>query len=292
MSLINRYLLARVTHKCPKATRTSRTAQKLIAEDARDSGAKFAEDKEVGRGIVELYEPGSLRYVNNPFHGFYTYHDRVTSEYIGKGPKLLSIQEQPRHAERFYSAKLEFQRRADEWCKDYAAAREKNARRLGKYFRESDYPSPEVIHSYWQFDCSYQPIGDPASFELGAYMEEQRKALQAQLKAASDRAAKKATETYRQDLIQALDTLAQKMRGGKGTRLSDSLLLNLQELVRADLNASDSPELTAALADIDAVSQTGKIALSDKKNQHARDRAALTAESMAAKLKGLTPITS
>ena len=285
MKLSDRYMLTVVTNKSPKATRSDRKATQAIAEDVAAHGGKGGD---VGRGIIELYSKGSINSVMTHYHAFNTYHQAVTCEYIGGrgAPRLLSVHRHKDHSDRFYNAKLAFEQAKSQWLKEYEIEVAKARERLGDYFNPADYPSMEAIAHCWDFSCKYMPIADPSAFELGAFSEEQAKALEQQLNDAANRAASEATAEYRQRLKKALDKVASQLRDGK--RLHGSLLTNLQALVRADLNVTDDPDIDSALNDAKLVAEPAIAqALADRED-HSKNAAASEAEKISRKLSGLS----
>lgn len=291
MKLSDRYLLTSVSHKAPKARKTSVRGREAMAKDARNSGASFMDSRELGGAYVELYSPGSIKSVMTHFHAFNTYHQAVTCEYIGGrgAPRLLSVHKQTDHSDKFHEAVLAWQQAKQQWIAEYAEEREKARQRLGDYFEEADYPSPEAIADYWQFRCTYMPIADPTAFELGAFSEEQREILEKQLHAASERAAREATNEYRKRLKKALSHLSHQMRHGK--RLHQSLLDNVLNLADSNLNVAGDPDLDAVAETIrqhEALKNYGNAAIANPKEQAVRDHTAAMAEQINRKLAGLS----
>jgi len=288
MQISDRYLLTVVSNKAPKASRTKREARSAIADSVRNAGGKFLDDRDIGRGVIELYSKGSINQVMTNYHSFNTYHQSVTCEYIGGrgAPRLLSIHKQKEHSDRFYSAKLAFEQAMQEWVKQYADEVEKARARLGDYFDQADYPDAATIHAYWQFTCQYMPIADPSAFELGAFSKEQSDALEAQLNAAVSRAAQSATQEYRDRLTKALAHTAKQLRDGK--RLHGSLLTNLQTLIQADLNVIQDKGLADILGSDDVQSAQDKVAIALRsKEQVHKDVAANEVDAVHRKLAGL-----
>lgn len=288
MSIQDSYLLVTVTNKAPKSSRTNKQARHAIAKDVRKSGGHFADDSEIGKGVIELYSKGSINSVMTHYHAFNTYHQSVTCEYIGGrgAPRLLSILRQADHSERFHSALMAFEQAKQQWLQDYTREVDQARTRLGEYFDETDYPPASQVSDYWQFTCNYMPIAEPEAFELGAFTEDQRRNLQAELSAAVDRASNKATKEYRERLQGALAHVAKQLRDGK--RLHGSLLTNLQTLSEADLNVAADPAIAEAVADIKTdVQPRVAQALADKEDS-SKQHAARAADAISKKLAGLS----
>lgn len=288
MKISDRYLLTVVSNKAPKASRTNVKARTAIADSVRKAGGQFADDRDIGRGVIELYSKGSINQVMTNYHSFNTYHQSVTCEYIGGrgAPRLLSIHKQKEHSDRFYSAKLAFEQSMAQWIKEYSDEVEKARARLGDYFDEADYPAPEAIKHFWQFTCQYMPIADPSAFELGQFSKEQSDALEAQLNDAVNRAAKSATQEYRDRLTKALSHTAGQLRNGK--RLHGSLLTNLQTLINADLNVIQDNDLDTILTSVEVTKAQVDVGVAlDSKNQVDKNMAADRIDSVNKKLAGL-----
>jgi plasmid stabilization system protein ParE len=285
LKLTDRFLLATISFAAPKASRTISTGS-AIANDVRKTGSISATDREIGYDVLKLYSKGSMNQVMTHYHALNTYHQAVTCEYIGGrgAPRLLSIQKQKEHSDKFYAAKLAFEQAKITWLKDYADEIEKAKDRLGDYFVPADYPSPDVIGSSWAFTCQYMPIADPSAFQLGAFSEEQAKDLQKQLTAAVEKAAADATEGYCEKLRDAFKKAADQLRNGK--RLHGSLLTNLQRLTNADLNVTEHAQLAAVLGEAEKVEKAIETALVSREDID-KNIAADKADSMHRKLAGI-----
>ena len=154
------------------------------------------------------------------------------------------------------------------------------------YFNATDYPAVADIADSFVFDVQYMPLADPSAFELGAYTEQQRKQLQSNLTDATEKAAADATREYRDRLRKALKHAAEKMRGGKGTRLHGSVLTNLQELIDAGLNVSADPELQEIVDNIAPATAAIERAVNSR-DSFDKHEAASQAEKIDRKLAGI-----
>jgi translation initiation factor 2B subunit (eIF-2B alpha/beta/delta family) len=154
----------------------------------------------------------------------------------------------------------------------------------GEYFDISDYPPTDRIADHFQFEVQYMPVADPTAFELGQFAEDQRKELTDQLNRAVARAADKATREYVKRLREQLQHVSGQLRHGK--RLHGSLLSNLTDLLDANLNVTDSPELADVLANSKDAVNSVATALESKESID-KDIAARRAEEIDRKLAGI-----
>ncbi len=283
--LTDKYMTVKVTHAAPKASKVNRRASDAIANDVVNHGGSGSA-QDIGKGVLNLYSPGSIRSVVTHFHSFNTYHEAVTCEYLGGrgSPKLLSIHKHKDHSNRYYESYLAWTQARDQWLREYVNEVNDARARLGEYFDENDYPHPDQIAERWQFSCIYMPIPDPSGFEMGQFIESERQELENKLQAAVDRAASKATAEYRERLQTALDHAANQLRNGK--RLHGSLLTNLQDIADADLNATGNQELNIAVQEIKQAENDVGTALRTRE-QADRDIAAADLERINKKLAGL-----
>lgn len=286
MQIQDRYMLSILTAKAPKASRSDKKARAAIVKDMVAKGADPALAEKIAKGVIDLYPTGEINSVMTHYHSFNAYHGAVTVEYLGgKGaPRLLSIHKQREHSDRFYNAKLAFEQAKQSFVSRYADMIEKMQVTYGEYFDISDYPPTDRIADHFQFEVQYMPVADPTAFELGQFAEDQRKELTDQLNRAVARAADKATREYVKRLREQLQHVSGQLRHGK--RLHGSLLSNLTDLLDANLNVTDSPELAEVLANSKDAVNSVATALESKESID-KDIAARRAEEIDRKLAGI-----
>jgi hypothetical protein len=279
-------MLATLTQKAPKASRSDKRAKAAIVDDMVAKGADRETAENIAKGIIDLYPTGAINSVMTNYHSFNAYHGAVTVEYLGgKGaPRLLSIHKQQEHSDRFHTAKLAFEQAKASFVGRYESMVEEMRLKWGQYFDPSDYPAPGAIANHFRMEMQYMPIADPTAFELGQFAEDQRQDLERQMSKAMERAAEKATKQYIARLREQLGHVSDQLRHGK--RLHGTLLTNLQDLLGAELNVTAKPELDAVLTGTNDAANSVAAAL-ESKEQIDRDTAAQKIESIDRKLAGI-----
>ena len=96
----------------------------------------------------------------------YTYHARNTVEWIAKGPKLLPNEKYTDYDNTMRSMIRDFDALGIEFIAEYPRIVAEAQLHQGEMFKESDYPSVEVLRSKINIEIAYEPIPDAGDFRI------------------------------------------------------------------------------------------------------------------------------
>jgi hypothetical protein len=127
--------------------------------------AKHASDK-AGAFHKNLISSSIHEALIGQSNAIYTYHARNTVEWIAKGPKLLPNEKYTDYDNTMRSMVRDFDALGVEFIAEYPRIVAEAQLHQGEMFKESDYPSVEVLRSKIGIELAYEPIPDTGDFRI------------------------------------------------------------------------------------------------------------------------------
>jgi hypothetical protein len=183
----------------------NRVVEQEIADDTAknleaEAGSFFTTKKLIGR--KDLTEVTSL------FSQFKAHHYQNTAPWLDNGYRVLPATHYLAYVNEARTLKDAALAKVEEFCTvTYPKLRDSAAKRLGKAYRESDYPTPAELRHRWGIEIHFTPIPDKADFRVDLPAKEL-----AQINKDIDAQVASALENATQDLFERLYRVVLAMR--------------------------------------------------------------------------------
>jgi hypothetical protein len=235
------------------------TARKMDKRVTEETNRKYGASEDAGRYNKLLIEAQYLAKINSMVSAARTLHYTMTRPWADDGPRILPNALYSKFTDKFRVIKRDFDKAADEFCRDYPQFIQERKRQLNGLFNASDYPSPKDIRNKFRLDITVLPFPDASDFR--ADLDDDTMAdIKAEITATSARAIDDAMSHTARQIADTVGHMAEKLKeyksGKKGSPRKfflDSLVENVREL--ADLlpafNLTDDPALTKIAKRID-----------------------------------------
>jgi hypothetical protein len=218
-------------------------------------------------------------------------HIRLTLPGIAKGQQLLATKTFDEYAmgqgaikEAFF---IEVQRFVDRYPEIIAAA----PARLGKAFRESDFPSPDRIHSYFDYSLKFSPVPEAGNWLLEDIDMEDVSKLANELSNEQTVMFREATKELVDRLMKSLQNLASQAENYKegitsGGMLREATIESVKDIAHLvpKMNMTGDPMIEAAAKEM-IVNFSNLDAKDMRKDATVRNDVASVAQRIMAKLK-------
>lgn len=179
----------------------------------------------------------------------------------------------------------------DQFCSEYAAARESARFQLNHLFNETDYPGINEVRSKFSVSLDVQPLPSADDFRIydGLPPDEVEKLVQLARNSERERF-QAATQDATERLLEVVEHMATSLQAygskGKGAKFYESTLTNITEIVEAmpSLNITGDARLDALAAQARELTTYSLVDL--KQNKDVRDAAIKEAAMLVKEIKG------
>jgi hypothetical protein len=228
------------------------TARKLDRRVTEETNRKYHAAEDAGRYNKLLIEAKRLAKINSLVSSARILHYSLTRPWADEGPRILPNKLYEKFAKEFRELKREFDKAADEFCRDYPQYVTERAKKLNGLFDKNDYPKASEIRSKFRLDLTILPFPDAADFRSDLD-DDTVDDIRREIAETSERVVDDAMKHTARQIVDTVGHMAEKLKeyksektGIKGRKFFlDSLVDNVREL--ADLlpafNLTDDPKL-------------------------------------------------
>lgn len=236
----------------------NRKTERLLAD-------KTAEDQDAEKGMFrttkKLIGRDAIQGVTRAISALLTYHYKFTQPWLDSGDRILAADFYMTYIGEMRKLRHTVEGEVESFIKTYSTIRDNAKTQLGKAYRDSDYPRPDILRKKWSIEFHFSAIPDKADFRVDLPAEELaivNADIDAQVSAAVERATT--------DLFGKLYSVVLKMRDklaaysvedlGKGKKkvtaaFRDSAIENVKALaeILPLMNFTNNPDLTRLAAE-------------------------------------------
>lgn len=214
------------------------SARALDRKITDDTNKRHAAAADAGRFNKLLIAKEGLEKISKIAGAARVYHYSQTMPWFDEGARILPTARYAEYAKRIREFRAEYNEAANEFEKQYPALKEAAKARLGKMFRDEDYPSCHDIRMRFDFDAKIMPCPDAADFRTDLSAE-----FAADIRADIEERMKGALETAMQEpvrrIIDTVGKMAERLKEYKPATakrraeftFKDSLVQNVRDLV-------------------------------------------------------------
>lgn len=205
---------------------------------------------DAGNYNKRLLPKGATSKIDSVVNAAREYHKSHTSPWLDDGRRILPSTFYMEYAKRMKEFKQEFEDACADFFKEYPGYVKTAQKRLGKMFREDEFPAIAEIKAHYSFSLDILPFPDSADFrvELDG-IDEIKREMQARMKEVYEGAMRDVAER----ITTLVGRMSERLKGYKpgkpGKRaegtFKDSLVDNIKELadVLPHLNMAGDPKL-------------------------------------------------
>jgi hypothetical protein len=232
----------------------------LLEEIKRDKEATG----EIGTFTKRLMDKRHLARINKVTNEARAFFKEKTLPYDDGNLRLLSVEHFFDVKKKMASYERSFNLAVEEFLEGYTAAVKHEQRRLGRLWRESDYPSIDTLRERFRFELHFRPLEDADDMRVALPKEE------------LDEIKREITEHVQRQVQSALTGLVERLRAmlediqrrmkTPGERLPTSMIEELRLLCRdlPGFNVTNDPALREAAtvlnAQFDAIGSSDEVA--------------------------------
>jgi hypothetical protein len=216
------------------------TARKLDKRVTDEVNRTHGASEDAGRYNKLLIEAKRLEAINGIVSQARKLHYTLTKPWCDEGLRILPNVLHAQFADAFRKLKRDFDRAADEFCREYPRFVEERKRALNGLFNPSDYPSPEIIRDKFKLETKTFPVPDADDFRSDVLDADTIDDIKRELAETSDTVLHDAMKDSAGQITKIVGHMAEKLKtynGGKGGEkksfFTDSLVEHVREL--ADL---------------------------------------------------------
>jgi len=163
-----------------------------------------------------------------------TAHYVMTLPWQDEGSRILPAELIPDFQKRFQTFRIDFEKAADEFTKKYPSYMTTAKKRLGRMFKEEDYPQPKSVRGLFDFKTICRPCPTSDDFRIKIAKEHEtdlKTTLEAEMKEALQNAMRDPVDRITEVVGKLSERLRNYTPGEKKGVFRDSLVENIQELV-------------------------------------------------------------
>ncbi len=199
---------------------------------------------DVGRWNKILLDKDALKDITNVHGRARDVHYLNTLPWRDDGARILPAAHFLEYSKKMQELREEYRQAVEILLSDYEEYIERAKVKLATMFDPADYPSTPKLKSKFSFSIHFDPLPEAADFRVSlndAEVEEIKKSITER----NDNAFKDATKELWVRLHKVVKHMADKLEGDSKTRLFESMIGNIQELVAMlpQLNFEDDQEL-------------------------------------------------
>jgi hypothetical protein len=270
------------------------TARKLDKRVTDETNRKYNASEDAGRYNKLLIASHHLETITGLVSKARLTHYAMTRPWADEGARILPNALYSKFTDAFRTIKRDFERAADEFCRNYPAFVAERQDKLNGMFNADDYPSASTIRDKFKMDLTILPFPDATDFRSDLDADTIAD-IRREIEATSTRAVTDAMDCTAQQIIKVVGHMSERLKAykskdergtdEKSTRLYDSVVENVRELgeLLPAFNFTNNAKLDAITQRI--VSELCVEEIADlKKNPHAREAVAKSADEIVAEV--------
>lgn len=195
------------------------------------------------------------------------YHKRVTLPWFEK-VRILSVDIFFDYKKEMTAYQMRFEQAVEKFLLEYEELKGKEKQRLGKLYRESDYPSAAVLRKRFRYDLAIEPLPNADDFRVDVGREELER-LRSEIEERVSESVHEATTDLWHRMYESVEHLREQLAKSEGA-IRSSLFENIKEMVALlpKLNITRDPKLQAMServakelleVDVDAVRESAAV---------------------------------
>jgi hypothetical protein len=236
------------------------TARKLDKKVTKEINQSHGAAEDAGRYNKLLIEASRMAKLNGLVSQARNLHYRMTKPWCDEGLRILPNVLHEKFASEFRKIKRDFDRAADEFCRDYPDYVRERKRALNGLFDPKDYPDADEIRDKFKLETRTFPVPDAGDFRSDVLDEDTVEDIRRELVDTSERVLDDAMKDSVDQIVKVVGHMAEKLKAyktttgekGKTTFFTASLVDNVREL--ADLlpafNLTNDPKFDQVAARI------------------------------------------
>lgn len=214
------------------------SARKLDRQISEETNERYEAAQDTGRFNKLLLPKESLVPLNKIMSEARGEHYRVTMAWLDDGARILPSAMYMDYMKKMRDLKARYQIEALKFAEAYPQLVKDAPARLGKAFKESDFPHPDRVAAMFYFDIKVMPCPDARDFRVdlaAEHLEDVRADIEQRMKEALDAA----MQTPINRIIEVVGNMAERLGNYKPAKgkhraentFRDSLVENVRDLV-------------------------------------------------------------
>ena len=243
-NLGNKAMLVRLAIKQWSVRKYDRKVTKKIAKDYNTAA-------DAGRYTKVLLAENAIRKMSQVANEARSYHYERTLPWYDWGPRLLPAANYLEYTQKMQFFKTEYEKAVNDFIRSYPTYVVDAQQRLNGMFDPNDYPKPSVIHCYYGFKVSVDPLPDKEDFRV-SLGETEVEAIKADIEARTLEAQQAGMRELWTRLHDSVKNMVERLSDDKAI-CRDSLVGNLSDLVSLlpKMNITGDPDLEAMRKDVE-----------------------------------------
>jgi hypothetical protein len=225
------------------------TARKLDKRVTDEVNRSHGASEDAGRYNKLLIEAKRLEAINSVVGQARRLHYSMTKPWCDEGMRILPNVLHTKFADAFRKLKRDFDRAADEFCRDYPHFVEERKRALNGLFNPADYPAPADIREKFKLECKTFPVPDAGDFRSDVLDTDTIDDIKRELNETSDKVLHDAMKDTASQISEVVGRMAEKLKSYKNSEgrnfFTASLVGNVRELAELlpAFNLTNDPAL-------------------------------------------------